>query len=125
VRSPKAPGCQRTRNPTNPRNGLREIFQALADEVRIEIRQPRDIATRSRKASDQPGRNRIGNRAEDDRNNRGRLLGGQSRSRARGHNDIHLERNQFGRKGLKRLELALGIPIFDHDVMSLDVTEVT
>ena len=62
---------------------------------------------------------------EDDRNNRGRLLGGQSGSRARGHNDIHLERNQFGRKGRERLELSLGIAVFDHDVTALDVTEVT
>lgn len=113
------------RDPTGCRDGLREILQALADEVCVEVGQPRDIATRPREAGNQPGRNRIGDRREDDGNDRCRLPGGQRRRRARGDNNIHLERNQFGRKGRKRIELALGIPVFDHDVTSLDITEVT
>ena len=43
----------------------------------------------------------------------------------RGHDDINLERNQFGRKSGEPLELPLGIPVFDHDVAALDVAEVT
>ena len=42
-----------------------------------------------------------------------------------GHDDINLERNQFGRKSGEPLELPLGISVFDHDVATLDVTEVT
>ena len=42
-----------------------------------------------------------------------------------GHDDINLERNQFGRKSGEPLELPLGISVFDHDVAALDVTEVT
>ena len=41
------------------------------------------------------------------------------------HDDINLERNQFGRKSGEPLELPLGISVFNHDVATLDVTEVT
>ena len=56
----------------------------------------------------------------------GRLLGGQGAERALGgHDDINLERNQFGRKSGEPLELPLGRSVFDHDVATLDVPEVT
>jgi hypothetical protein len=42
-----------------------------------------------------------------------------------GHDDINLERNQFGRKSGEPVELPLGIAEFDHEVAALDVTEVT
>ena len=41
-----------------------------------------------------------------------------------GHDDINLERNQFGRESGEPLELPLGISVFDHDVATFDVTEV-
>ena len=53
------------------------------------------------------------------------MLGGQGVGCAWGHDDINLERNQFGRKSGEPLELPLGISVFDHDVAALDVTEVT
>ena len=37
----------------------------------------------------------------------------------------NLERNQFGRKRGEPLELPLGVSVFDHDVATFDVTEVT
>jgi hypothetical protein len=43
----------------------------------------------------------------------------------RGHDDINLERDQFGRESGEPLGLPLGISVFDHDVAALDVTEVT
>ncbi len=56
----------------------------------------------------------------------GRLLGGQGAECAPcGHNDINLERNQFGRESGEPLGLPLGISVFDHEVTALDVTEVT
>ena len=42
-----------------------------------------------------------------------------------GHDDINLERNQFGRKSGEPVELPLGISVFNHEVATLDVTEVT
>ena len=87
--------------------------------------QPRDIAARPRKAGDEPARNRIGSRTEYNGEGPGRLLGGQGMECGYGHDDVNLERNEFGRKSGKPLELPLGISVFDHDVAALDVTEVT
>ena len=44
---------------------------------------------------------------------------------APGHDDINLERNQFGRESGEPLDLPLVISGFDDDVATLDVTEVT
>jgi len=54
------------------------------------------------------------------------LLGGQGGGCASsGHDDINLERNQFGRKSGEALGLPLGISVFDREVAALDVSEVT
>jgi hypothetical protein len=42
-----------------------------------------------------------------------------------GHDDINLERNQFGRESGEPLDLPLVISVFNDDVATLDVTEVT
>jgi hypothetical protein len=52
-------------------------------------------------------------------------LDGQGGGCSWGHDDINLERNQFGRESGEPLELPLGISVFDHDVATLDVPEVT
>src|SRR5712692_8048182 len=44
---------------------------------------------------------------------------------AASQDDINLERDQFGRESGEPVELPLGISIFDHEVATLDVTEVT
>ena len=62
---------------------------------------------------------------EDNRDSPRRLLGGQGGDCGLGHEDIDLERNQFGRESGEPLGLPLGISVFDHDVAALDVTEVT
>ena len=41
-----------------------------------------------------------------------------------GHDDINLERHQFGRQSGEAVVLPLGISIFDYEVATLDVTEV-
>jgi len=113
-------------NPTDPRNGLREQFQTLADELRGEHGQPRDIAARPRKAGAEPAPNRIGNTGEDNGDGPGRLHGGQGGECASAHeDDINLEPNQFGRESGEPLGLPLGVPVFNHDVAAFDVTEVT
>jgi len=53
------------------------------------------------------------------------LHGGQGLGCASGHDDINLERNQFGRESGEPLELPFGISVFKHEVATLDVTEVT
>jgi hypothetical protein len=112
-------------DPTDLRNGLREVFQTLADKLRGEDGQSRDIAARLRQAGDEPARHRIGNKSEENGEGPGRLLRGQGGGCGCGHDDMNLERNQFGRKSGEPLELPLGISVFDYEVATLDVTEVT
>src|SRR6185295_14449951 len=104
-----------------------EQIQTLADELRAEAGRPRDIAARPRKARDEPAPNRIGSRSEDNGEGSRRLLGGEGDDGVSsfGHDDINLERNQFGRESREPLDLPFGIPVFDHEVATLDVTEVT
>src|SRR5262249_30264479 len=78
-----------------------------------------------RKAGDEPAPNRIGSISEDNGDGAGRLFGGQSSDYDWGHDDINLERNQFGRKSGEPVELPLGISVFNYEVATLDVTEVT
>jgi hypothetical protein len=109
---------------TDLRNGLLDLFQTLADELRTEVGQPREIAARARKAGDELVRDRIGSRSENNGEGLRRLLGGQGGGGASsGHDDVNLERNQFGRKSREPLELPLGISVFDHDIAALDVAE--
>ena len=77
--------------------------------------------------ADEPASNRIGSRSEDNGEGSGRLLGGEGDDcvPSFGHDDINLERNQFGRESGEPLALPLGISVFDHEVATLDVTEVT
>jgi hypothetical protein len=112
-------------DPSDPGNSLLEQFQTLADELRGEGGQPRDIAARPRKAGDEPAQNRIGSSSENNGDSPGRLLGGQDGEAVCGHDDINLQRNQFGRESGEPLQLPLGRSVFDHDVAALDVTEVT
>jgi hypothetical protein len=53
------------------------------------------------------------------------LLGCQGGGCACGHDDINLDRNQFGRESGEPFELPLGSSAFDCDVAALEVTEVT
>src|SRR5262249_9223869 len=56
----------------------------------------------------------------------GRSLGGQGgEGSSVGHDDIHAERSQLGRKSGEPLVLPLGIAVFDHNVAALYVTDVT
>jgi hypothetical protein len=54
------------------------------------------------------------------------MLGGScSEGACAGHDDINLERNQFGRESRKPFWFALRCPKLDQDVSALDITEVT
>jgi hypothetical protein len=127
VRSPRAPWQPEDSDLADPRNGLREQFQTLADELRIEAGQPVILP---------PGRARLvtsplatGSAAEAKTigEGSGRLLGGEGDGCASccGHDDINLQRNQFCRESGEPLGLPFGISVFDHEVATLDVPEVT
>jgi hypothetical protein len=63
---------------------------------------------------------------ENDRDRRGRRLSGERRRRAPGcgdHGDA--APNQFGRKHRQLLQLIIGPPVFDRNVLALDVAGVS
>src|SRR5262249_53876154 len=68
---------------------------------------------------------RIGNRNKENGEGLGCFLGGHGRGCTSHHDEINLERDQFGRKSGKPLVLPLDISGFDHEVAALDVPEVT
>ena len=53
------------------------------------------------------------------------MPGGEGVECASGHDDINLERYEFGHASGEPLALPLVNSVFDHDVAALDVTEIT
>jgi len=101
------------------------MFQTLADELRKDDGQPRDVAARPGKGRDELGRHRITGIAENNWERPGCLLGSQGGgSTSGGHEDIDLERDQLGCQGREPVELCLRISVFDHEVATLDVPEI-
>jgi hypothetical protein len=72
------------------RTDLLEQLQPFATELRAEITQSGDIATRPGKTSDEAKPNRIGDECHDNRDSAGCILGGLGQSRAHGYNHGHL-----------------------------------
>ena len=61
-------------DPTDPRHGVLELLQALADKLWVKAGKAGDIAARPREAGDESAPNRIADASEDNRDGRGRLL---------------------------------------------------
>ena len=59
---------------------------------------PRDVASRSRQAGDEPAKHGVRDPYHHNRDRRGHLLGGLARRRALGNQDVNLETNQFERE---------------------------
>src|SRR2546425_1058837 len=122
VRSPAAPGCQRTATRLTPGTACVSSSRHLPTSSGARMDNPVTLP---------PGRARLVTSplvtaSAAVAKTMGRvLLGGQDADCVWGHDDINLERNQFGRESGKPLELPLGISVFDHDVAALDVPEVT
>jgi len=113
-------------DPTDARNRLLEQLETLADQLREEEGQPRNVPARPREARDEPAWHGIAGSNEDNGDGARRSLGGQgSEGSCVSHDDIHPERSQLGRKSGEPLVLSLGIAVFDHHAAALHVTEVT
>jgi hypothetical protein len=105
---------------------LLEELQLFAGYFRADaVGQPCDVPARARQARDEPEPNRIGTTGNHDDGDRlGGVLGCRHSLRRRGYDDVHLEPDQLGRESGEPIGLPLGISVFDHDVATLDVTEV-
>jgi hypothetical protein len=113
-----------TANRRNPGTKLAQELKALADEIRHLIGQARDIAARPRQRRDQLVADRVCDRGEHDRNERGRLhgrddIGGRVRD-----DDVDLALNQLGEERRRAIEAALCPAIFDRDIAALDPAEL-
>src|SRR5262249_27700572 len=100
-------------------------LHTVADELRSEEGQPRDIAARPRKTADEPTLDGIRPRREDDGNGAGHSLGGQCVGSTCRHDDGNVERNEPGRKGGEPVELPLVVSGLEYEVATFSVTEVT
>jgi hypothetical protein len=67
---------RQTRQSTEFGNNLTQEFEPLAGDISALVRQPGDVATRSRQARDEAAANRVIQQCENDRDDRCRLLCG-------------------------------------------------
>ncbi len=87
----------------------------------FEIGHARDVAARAVEAGDKAEPDRVGGQLKDDRNRRGRCLGGKRRRSGGRGNHGHLATDQIGRHRRQPIVLALRPAIFDRYVAAIDV----
>src|SRR5258708_14279831 len=103
---------------------LAQKFESLATKIALLVRQPGDVAARSRKTGDQASACRVPRRREYDRNDRCRFLYRKGWNGFPRDNDIDLEPDEFGRDLGEALAAALRPAILDRDGATLYPAEV-
>src|SRR5438105_4488681 len=88
-------------------------------------RGPRDVASRSRQASDKPAKHRVRHPYHHDRSRLCHVLGGQARRRALGNQDVNFETNQFEREVGEVLDPPRCLAALQDEVLALDITDFT
>jgi hypothetical protein len=99
-------------------------LQALTAELRRDAGQAGDVATRPRQALDEPYSHCVATRPHHDRDHRSRLLGGERGLRSERDDDVDVEADELGCERGKPLRPALGVSVFDEEVLSLDVAKL-
>src|SRR5438876_8140056 len=77
-----------------------------------------------REARDETAPHRIASAGDDDGDSLRRLLGGESRGRAPGHDDVHVEPDEPRREIRESLISPLRASLLERNALSLHVTEV-
>ncbi len=106
------------------RDGLLEEIEVLHPELEPLVGPACDVASRARKARDEPARDRIGDAADDDGDRGGGALGCQCRRRARREDHVDREPGELGRQLGKPLVLAISGADLEDEVPALDPAEV-
>src|SRR5262249_9088964 len=101
------------------RDCFAQQLKLLGAEISQLVRQASDIASRSRKAGDEAGADRVSCH-EDDRNNRRRLLCRQDRWRSRSDYAIDFEATELGGNPGEPLAASFRPAILDRDAATLD-----
>src|SRR5437588_9919008 len=118
-------GCIPENRPSRqPGHHFLEQLQTFCAELRIEDRSSGNIAAWVSRAGDEPGSHGINSGRVDDRDGRGRVLGGQGRGRCDDYDDVNLQSNHLGCKLLESLHVALCIPALNDEVLPLLVPEL-
>src|SRR5260221_508871 len=86
---------------------LAQKFESLATKIALLVRQPGDVAARSRKTGDQAGACRVPRRREYDRNDRCRFLYRKGWNGSPRDTDIDLEPDEYGRDRQLRAKFRL------------------
>src|SRR5258707_495370 len=103
---------------------LAQEFESLATKIALLVRQPGDVAARSRKTDDQASAGRLPRRREYNRNDRCCLLYRKGWNGSPSDNDIDLEADKLGRDLGEALAAALRPAILDRDGATLYPAEV-
>src|SRR5216684_8696420 len=106
------------------RHGLFQKLKPFCSQARAKYRQACDVSTWVREARDEAAPHRIASAGHDDGDRRRRLLGCESRGRAPGHDDIHVEPNELGRETGESLVPPLRASLLERNALSFHVTEV-
>src|SRR5262249_60337837 len=102
-----------------------ELCPPRAAEFRVDRRRAWDVPAWPRQAENEPGNNRVGNRAKDHGNRRGRVLRGHGGWCGEGEDKIDLVLNKFCNEPLESIEVTVSIPVLDNQVAAIDETKVS
>src|SRR5687768_404658 len=103
-------------------NGFLEDIEPLSAEISVNSRRSSDVSTRPGETRDNTQLHQIICIGSNDGDRAGRSLCSKNRRRARRHNDIHAEIDQFCCKLRKPVNLTLGPSVLYDDVLSLNIT---
>lgn len=112
------------RHPRPLGHDLPEQLQAFRADFWMHEGNPRDIPTWAREAGHKPIAHGIGRKRHHNGDRRRSLHGSASRQGDVGHDEIHLESDQFCRQAGQLIGLLLGISPLDDNVLAFDVAEL-
>ena len=104
-----------------PREELLEQLKAFGDQFRAKERGPRDVPSGPCEAGHEPVTDRVPHTHPDDWDRGRRLLCSTGAGRRSRDGEIALETRQFSRQSWEPLDLSIGRPVFDEDVLTLHV----
>src|SRR6185295_4640575 len=110
------------RDEGDPRQTFPEQLQVLGYQLRPQEGGPREIATGSGEAGHEAVSDRVAHGGRDDGDRLGRLPCGAGRRGSEGHDEIGLEADELGSQIRKTLDVSVGGPVLDQDVVTLDMT---
>jgi hypothetical protein len=105
------------------RNNLAKQFQPFATEIRQHHRGAGHIAAGMRQTAHKPGFDGVPHEQHDDRDRRGRGLGSDRLGGSGCRDHIDLQPGEFGREFWNPFRFVVGVPVFDDEVLALDVSE--